>query len=398
MCTIGHGCNKADAECNSSQRHDDSDGALRQEAGAAKDGDMEYCPTTCGGPRRLLLLWMLLVSVGMSAPDISKAQSTSPALPATNMSDRDAAYRDIAADLASLSVNAPGSGGVARNPAAPDATAVGTATCSACHSQEKLQFSHTTHSRAFAKDNGGDTQLGSCENCHGPGSAHAANPTAKGMIIAFTHDGGTPIATQTQACLGCHQGGARQHWIASVHERRGLSCSDCHNPMSRGSPEGLMAKRSVNETCAGCHQDVRAKFNRRSHMPLPEGQMSCADCHNPHGSVTKPLLKTDTVNTTCYGCHAEKRGPTLFEHPPVRENCMNCHDPHGSNQQTLLVAPIPMLCQQCHTSVRHPNDLQTPAGLATGLAPDERLMGRACLSCHANVHGSNNPSGAKFHR
>ena len=29
--------------------------------------------------------------------------------------------------------------------------------------------------------------------------------------------------------------------------------------------------------------------------------------------------------------------------------------------------------------------------------PDERIMGRGCLVCHAQIHGSNNPSGSKFH-
>ena len=34
--------------------------------------------------------------------------------------------------------------------------------------------------------------------------------------------------------------------------------------------------------------------------------MSCDDCHNPHGTLTDPLLKTNTVNETCYQCHTEK--------------------------------------------------------------------------------------------
>ncbi len=167
--------------------------------------------------------------------------------------------------------------------------------------------------------------------------------------------------------------------------------------MAKFSVEGALAKTSINETCAQCHRDVRMQFDRRSHMPLPEGQMSCDDCHNPHGSLTNPLLKTNTVNETCYQCHAEKRGPFLFEHPPVRENCLNCHTPHGSNQASLLVTPIPFLCQQCHSSTRHPNDLQTPQSLAGGTHPDERIMGRGCITCHANIHGSNAPSGPKFH-
>jgi DmsE family decaheme c-type cytochrome len=283
------------------------------------------------------------------------------------------------------------------NPLAPDAVAVGAKTCIACHALENVQASHSLHLAAFRAGAADSGPQAACETCHGPGSLHAKNPTTPGSIIAFTRDAKTTVATQTSVCLGCNTGGARKDWIGSVHQSRGVSCTDCHNPMARLSPEGVLAKSSINEVCATCHRDVRDKFNRRSHMPLPEGQIACVDCHNPHGTLTADLLKTDTVNETCYTCHAEKRGPFVFEHAPVRNNCLTCHDPHGSNNQALLVLPVPILCQQCHVMTLHPNDLQTMAGLATGPAPDERLIGRACLSCHSNIHGSNNPSGSRFH-
>jgi DmsE family decaheme c-type cytochrome len=283
------------------------------------------------------------------------------------------------------------------NSLTPKAQAIGAKTCVACHAQENIQASHSLHVASFRAGAASTGPQAACETCHGPGSEHAKNPTAPGSIIAFTHDAKTSPQEQAAVCLSCHAGGARQHWVGSVHQNRGLSCTDCHNPMARLSPEGVLARSSVTEVCATCHQDILAKFNRRSHMPLPEGQITCDDCHNPHGTITKPLLKTDTVNETCFTCHAEKRGPFLFEHAPVRANCLNCHDVHGSNQQALLVAPVPMLCQQCHTMTLHPNDLQTPAGLATGPHPDERIIGRGCLTCHSNIHGSNNPSGPNFH-
>lgn len=270
--------------------------------------------------------------------------------------------------------------------------------CIACHSRENETFAHTIHALGMNVAYAADPAAPTCEACHGPGSRHAQHPTEAGAIIAFTHNGGTPADVQAATCLACHAGGPRDHWLGSVHERNELSCSDCHNPMGKFSTEGLMAKQSINETCATCHKDIRQQFNRRSHMPLPEGQMACVDCHNPHGTLNAALLKTDTVNETCYQCHAEKRGPFLFEHAPVRDSCLNCHTPHGSNQHALLVAPIPMLCQQCHTHINHPNDLTTTAGLMTGTAPDWRVMSRGCINCHAQVHGSNSPSGPRFHQ
>ena len=291
-------------------------------------------------------------------------------------------------------VNAP----AAENPQSPGAAIVGQQTCLACHGREGETFAHTIHALGMNVAARANPMAATCEACHGPGSAHAANPSARGAIVAFTKGRGTPVATQTAACLNCHAGAQRDHWLGSVHERNDVSCSDCHNPMARFSAEGLVAQRSISDTCATCHGDIRRQFDRRSHMPLPEGQISCADCHNPHGSINASLLKTDTVNETCYQCHAEKRGPFLFEHAPVRDSCVNCHTPHGSNQHALLVAPIPFLCQQCHSHVRHPNDLQTVASLATGQAPDERLLARGCISCHAQIHGSNHPSGPRLHR
>ncbi len=332
-------------------------------------------------------------SSGLSQSDIAKM------LPATDMGSGTAHASNPHHMAMGNSPATPFDGAsIPANPLAPTADAIGAKTCVACHAQENIQASHSLHVASFRAGAANTGPQAACESCHGPGSDHAKDPTAPGSIIAFTHDAKTSPATQAGVCLSCHAGGARQHWAGSIHQTRDLSCTDCHNPMAKLSPEGVLAKSSINEVCSTCHQDIRAKFNRRSHMPLPEGQMACTDCHNPHGSITKPLLKTDTVNETCYTCHAEKRGPFLFEHAPVRANCLNCHDVHGSNQQTLLVAPIPMLCQQCHTMTRHPNDLQTRAGLGTGPSPDERLMGRGCLTCHTNIHGSNNPSGPKFHK
>ena len=127
--------------------------------------------------------------------------------------------------------------------------------------------------------------------------------------------------------------------------------------------------------------------------------MACSDCHNAHGSVGPKLMKRDSVNETCYTCHMEKRGPFVHNHQPVNEDCSNCHNPHGTVTESLLKSRPPFLCNSCHT----PHGPIQPA-LANGTAPAVAAagwwtpsvitQGKSCVSCHALIHGSNNPSAA----
>ena len=56
-------------------------------------------------------------------------------------------------------------------------------------------------------------------------------------------------------------------------------------------------------------------------------------------------------DAVCYKCHADKQGPFVYEHVPVKtEGCSSCHTPHGStNPRLLKVSLVNMLCLQCHT-------------------------------------------------
>lgn len=281
-----------------------------------------------------------------------------------------------------------------------EATPVGQAACRACHPIEADHWSTTIHARVAERPRNELERLG-CEGCHGPGSEHMKAPSDPERIVSFTRESNAAVETMNGMCLECHAGGPRIYWTGSAHERQSLACSDCHNPMTEQSPRRLLAKQSVSQTCFACHPAQRSQFRRRSRMPLIEGKIACSDCHEPHGSTTDPLLRGDTVNQVCYRCHAEKRGPFIWEHAPVVESCLNCHHPHGSNHDALLISPAPFLCNQCHGqlgSFSHPNDLLTRGNLADGLLPDERILNRGCVNCHAQIHGSNHPSGARFHR
>jgi DmsE family decaheme c-type cytochrome len=275
---------------------------------------------------------------------------------------------------------------------------VGQKNCETCHQQEATNWAHTIHAKIFNLHPRYGAEGQNCEACHGPGSDHIQNPADQTTIISFSSKSKTPVAQQNVQCLSCHKGGQRIFWHDSIHESNNLACSDCHNPMTNFGSRGLTARESINETCFQCHKLQHAEFLKRSHMPLPEGKITCVDCHNPHGSTTPPLLKADSVNELCYTCHADKRGPFLFEHAPVRENCLNCHSPHGSNFENLLTTPRPVLCQQCHSQEGHPAQLLTAGNLPRGAMPDPRLISTSCSTCHVNIHGSNDPSGPRFER
>ena len=268
-----------------------------------------------------------------------------------------------------------------------DATYVGAKVCTTCHASQAELFSHTVMGRI------GKTQKGKfdCENCHGPGSAHVKAGGGRGVggIISFRPNDLSRTAEENNAiCLTCHERGDRTNWPGSTHDTRGLMCTNCHTVMKQVSRKFQLKTAFEPDTCFQCHKDRRAQMFRSSHMPLREGKMVCSDCHNPHGSFTEALLKKDSINDTCYTCHAEKRGPFLFEHLPVRENCDNCHDPHGSVNEFSLKLSRPRLCFECHQAGHGQN-----AGINQGTT-----MGRSCQNCHTYVHGSNSPAGGALQR
>jgi len=278
---------------------------------------------------------------------------------------------------------------------APPAGYVGAETCKTCHEEQFTKFEHTKMGRLFLKQPRNMRERLACESCHGPGKAHAEAGGGKGVggLVTFARTDKTPVEKRNAVCLTCHTKGARLFWQGSSHEARSVACTNCHKIMEDVSPRHQLARATEIETCGTCHIQKRAQQMRSSHMPLREGKMTCTSCHNPHGTATPTLLKEVSLNDTCYACHAEKRGPFLWVHAPVNESCANCHDPHGSNHENMLKVAKPRLCQQCHVETRHPTN---PYGRDTGSL--KFVMGRQCVTCHANIHGSNHPSGFAFTR
>ena len=277
-----------------------------------------------------------------------------------------------------------------RSSAPVDAHFIGSQACATCHAPLIAEFKKTLMGKI------GGTQKGKfeCENCHGPGSAHVAAGGGRGVggILSFGNDDPRSVDERNGICLACHQKGERNYWAGSVHETRGVACTNCHSVMKDVSRKHNLKTEVEAETCFQCHQLKRAQVQYSSHMPIREGKLTCSSCHNPHGTVTDKLIRQASVNDNCYTCHAEKRGPFTWEHAPVRESCLNCHTPHGSNYENLLIVARPRLCNECH-SVAH-----SPTTGGFGAPNSAYVLGRGCGNCHSNIHGTNARNGQYFLR
>ena len=278
-------------------------------------------------------------------------------------------------------------------PAAGQATGfVGDETCSGCHEPEANSLRATLHGKAQNARTPAARNGQSCETCHGPGQAHV-DTGDKTKIKRFTAMSAKDI---NATCLTCHSKGSHAQWNGGMHDARNLSCATCHSVHSPKSEKAQLKTATSVQTCETCHKQETMKVKKSGHMPVREGKMDCTTCHTPHGSTNVRMLKVgNTINETCASCHAEKRGPFLHDHAAGRESCASCHDPHGSNNDRMLVAKEPMLCQRCHVSSRHPATIYDGTQIA---AASNRAIGRSCVNCHSQIHGSNHPAGSRFLR
>lgn len=102
--------------------------------------------------------------------------------------------------------------------------------------------------------------------------------------------------------------------------------------------------------CASCHIMQEAA---RTQKMGPHANLSCNECHAPHGLMAKIPFKaeagiTDIINNI--------RGVELPIPPHkkyrdvARQNCINCHAPVNESVQSMNVKPY---CTDCHRGVAH---------------------------------------------
>jgi|SaaInl8_150m_RNA_FD_contig_71_326579_length_1394_multi_7_in_0_out_0_1 hypothetical protein len=126
-----------------------------------------------------------------------------------------------------------------------------------------------------------------CEECHGPGSAHAYQKEPTKATIAKRTSG--------EMCGKCHQRGGmdipplaskgfvrhhEQFNEVNIGAHEGTDCVECHNPHDRAI--------NVKTACTSCHDEKASKaYSKTRHA---KAGIECVDCHMP--KATKSAIKT----------------------------------------------------------------------------------------------------------
>jgi predicted CXXCH cytochrome family protein len=176
---------------------------------------------------------------------------------------------------------------------------------------------HTTNFDPAAKT---WTELGvGCEDCHGPGGAHADSMDAadinslkkldskkKDMVCGQCHSVGMDLTGKYAFPTtflpgddlakhfkltepGEHARNSQYNtFITSKHYEGGMSCMTCHDPHGDKAKAKPQLKQPVTDQCLVCHKSAIGSL--KSHAPTAAADATCATCHMPNGShkFTKP--------------------------------------------------------------------------------------------------------------
>lgn len=292
----------------------------------------------------------------------------------------------------------------APTPANP-AEYAGSQSCRACHQSEFESVAETKHGK-LEKIAAWKDKVTNCESCHGPGKAHVESDGDITKIISFAHKNSKEIS---ETCLACHAGREEHsNFRRGEHWRNNVGCTDCHTAhgpehknsktdsitligeVSKQNPDAAtleMLNSSEPQLCLKCHSEVRAQFSKPFRHKVMEGAMKCSDCHNPHGGFESKQTRLSVgADLSCVKCHANKQGPFVFEHAPLKiEGCATCHSPHGaSNPKMLKRTQVRQLCLECHSSIT-----ESFASKSASFHNQASVRYQDCTVCHAAIHGSN---------
>lgn len=109
---------------------------------------------------------------------------------------------------------------------------------------------------------------------------------------------------------------------------KGKQCDICHQATGSNKltdPQPIL--------CYNCHDDFSTKYSFL-HGPVASGY--CTNCHHPHMSKNKKLLKR-TGQKICLECHELNDILKNEIHSSIENtDCTDCHNPHGGEDKFLM--------------------------------------------------------------
>jgi len=195
-----------------------------------------------------------------------------------------------------------------------------------------------------------------CEECHGPGSSHLSAPPDQRRVTIL-------VNYSAELCGTCHQGEHHpfyNEWALSGHADALMNL--------RGSP-------AANDSCLQCHSAdylLEPESTRKPSIATAREGITCAVCHNPHGSPSPRNLRMPKAEL-CASCHsASPSDPLLHPQSAMRAG-------YGFPDVAVDQFMPTVNCDRCHMYAY--NDPNRIPPVTTGHSFRQRP--EACVTCHS---------------
>ena len=181
-----------------------------------------------------------------------------------------------------------------------------------------------------------------CEECHGNGSQHIADPYLVSM----------EVDRSAELCGSCHyrtdpsvipasNGFIKHHeqWNELFHSKKhSMDCIDCHNPHQSAKYEDATwnPNKSIRISCEACHYDEEANQD----SVVMASFVECIDCHMPYATksaVGDTSTYTGDLRTHLFGINTDpdaeqfnEAGDEASPYLTLGFSCRSCHRDGGT--------------------------------------------------------------------
>lgn len=215
-----------------------------------------------------------------------------------------------------------------------------------------------------------------CEACHGPGSNHLPNTSARDLFVGAT----------AAACGQCHMRGddpdvidaaggfidSYEQWpeLLASGGHAGFSCTTCHNPHASTHYD---REDGIRNGCTACHSGMNLAIHdgfvfRRGDYEEP---LTCESCHMPFASRGATSATTDVVG------EVGRMGDTrthIFRINTAPSNYRAMFTGDGlavvKDDQDRAAVTLDFVCFRCHNGIGNAAPISTldfASGVATGM-------------------------------